>query len=101
MKDVLEIKGIKCDNDSCDYEDHSVTKHQYKEYLNKPCPKCGSNLLTEADMKTVRILDLVFNNIVFKLINAFFGLFSKNKAVGTIDMDGSGKFEVNVIEQKK
>lgn len=66
---------IKCDNPTCDYvvsrgpehgevEDISV----YEEYLNKPCPKCGENLLTEEDYKDTKKL---FN--IVKLFNTHFG----------------------------
>lgn len=43
----LEISGIKCDNPSCDYSDMSVKFEDYKDWLNKPCPLCGENLLTQ------------------------------------------------------
>lgn len=41
--------GIGCDNKFCDYVDASVKVNELKDWLNKPCPKCGSNLLTEKD----------------------------------------------------
>jgi len=63
-QDVL----VKCDNPLCDYEVSNDTKDpnnpDLKEYLNRPCPKCGENLLTEKDykeflkmMKLVRIIN--------------------------------------------
>jgi len=46
-----KIKGIKCDNPDCDFVDDSVTWDDYdktvSEWLNRPCPKCGTNLLTQ------------------------------------------------------
>ena len=48
MKNVeLHCNGIKCDH--CDYKDNSVKVEDYKDWLNKPCPKCGENLLTQED----------------------------------------------------
>jgi hypothetical protein len=41
------IKGIKCDN--CDYADMEVPFSDYTNWINKPCPKCGENLLTQQD----------------------------------------------------
>lgn len=53
---TYEIGGIKCDLVGCSYEDQSVTVSQYPQWVNRPCPKCGSNLLTEADFNTVQIM---------------------------------------------
>lgn len=54
MEDAIEfgIGGIKCDNTECDYEDMTVKFDQFDEYLNKPCPCCGANLLTQEDLDT-------------------------------------------------
>ena len=43
------VSGIKCDNPSCDYKDMGVKFEDYPDYINKPCPKCGSVLLTQED----------------------------------------------------
>lgn len=47
----LTIVGIKCDNESCDYDNNDVKFSDYEQWLNKPCPECGENLLTEADLE--------------------------------------------------
>ena len=39
--------GIKCDNTKCDYIDLSVKFEEYPKWIDKPCPKCGTNLLTQ------------------------------------------------------
>lgn len=41
---------IVCDNESCDYKIENETKDpnvDISSFINKPCPKCGENLLTE------------------------------------------------------
>mgnify|MGYP000418363436 CR=1 FL=1 len=48
--------GIKCDSLECDYRDDSVTFENYDDWLNKPCPKCGANLLTEVDLNAVKMM---------------------------------------------
>lgn len=48
---TLNIRGIKCDH--CDYSDMEVEAVDYPDWLNRPCPKCGENLLTEADYHAV------------------------------------------------
>lgn len=52
----LLIKGIKCDTKKCNYEDSSVTFEDYPKWVNKPCPKCGGNLLSEADYLNCKLL---------------------------------------------
>lgn len=41
--------GLVCDNENCDFEDMSIKQSDYKDWVDKPCPKCGENLLTEED----------------------------------------------------
>ena len=45
----LEVGGLKCDNPNCDYSDMTVPFEDYESSVNKPCPKCGENLLTQED----------------------------------------------------
>ncbi len=45
----IEESGLQCDN--CDWKDASIIFDNYKEWINKPCPKCGENVLTEEDYK--------------------------------------------------
>ena len=53
---VISISGIKCDNTLCDYRDDSVSVESYPQWINKPCPKCGENLLTEEDFRNAEML---------------------------------------------
>lgn len=48
------IGGIQCDNKACDFTDLSVKVQDYDKWLNKPCPKCSSNLLTQSDYDSVQ-----------------------------------------------
>lgn len=48
----LNIYGLKCDHPSCNYQDNTIQLEQYKDYINYPCPECGSPLLTQADYDT-------------------------------------------------
>ena len=43
------IYGLKCDNPDCDFVDMSIEYEDYKNWVNKPCPKCGAILLTKFD----------------------------------------------------
>jgi hypothetical protein len=51
-----KIKGLKCDAEGCGYEDHDTRYEDYEKYVNAPCPKCGANLLTEADLAATKAI---------------------------------------------
>ncbi len=90
---VLKIEGIKCDNPDCDFKDDSVVYEDYKVWLNKPCPKCGTNLLTEADLKAVKKLKK-FANIVNFFLRPFIkpDINVKRKTVD-VEMNGTGTMQ--------
>lgn len=96
-----KISGIKCDAPGCDYIDHEGTLENYPAYLNAPCPKCGANLLTQADLDTT--LALV---ATCKAINsAFAGVIKPTEEPQArvrirAHMDGSGipRFEITEVK---
>lgn len=85
------VSGIKCDY--CDYKDDTVKVEDYPNWLNKPCPECGENLLTKKAYKTIK--SMMFHNKVMDF------LFPKEKCVrvdharyiGTSDKDGNIEWE--------
>ncbi len=56
MDTQVKISGIKCDNPSCDYRDDTVKFEEYKDWIDKPCPECGTNLLTKKEVKMCELL---------------------------------------------
>lgn len=58
MEQNVEVKawGLKCDNPKCDWIDNTVTVEAYPQWINKPCPKCGENVLTEEDYRNSEML---------------------------------------------
>ncbi len=50
----IEQDGLKCDNTVCDWKDQTVLIEDYQEWLNKPCPKCGENVLTQTDYENAK-----------------------------------------------
>lgn len=92
-----KIKGIKCDNPSCDYKDETAKLEDYQLWLNKPCPKCGQNLLTEKDFEAVKnLINLV--KIINWIMKPFMFLFTKKKTKVSVEMDGTGKVDFKEIE---
>jgi len=49
MEENMNVYGLKCDSEDCNYTNMNVIFDDYPKYINKPCPKCGGNLLTQAD----------------------------------------------------
>lgn len=47
MKTLTNFR-VQCDNPKCEYK-KPLELSQFKDYVNKPCPDCGENLLTERD----------------------------------------------------
>ena len=46
---MQHVCGIKCDNTKCDFLDKTVTLKTLDSWIDKPCPKCGTNLLPKDD----------------------------------------------------
>lgn len=93
---IKSMGGIKCDNPKCTYKDESVCVDEYPQYLNKPCPICGENLLTEADYKSFMTILKVINGVNFAadLLPNFAKKNSKKESEVRINFDGSGKFDI-------
>lgn len=96
MKEAMEINvtGIKCDHPECDYVELDVKSEDYPKWVNKPCPKCGSNLLTQADFDSFnQILELatIINNKIGPVPDDI-----QYVEKATINMDGSGKLNIDM-----
>lgn len=63
MNEYIEISGIKCDTHHCNYEDRDVKFKDYEKWLNKPCPVCGRNLLTQSEYDKCLLLIKRFEKI--------------------------------------
>lgn len=102
--DIIKIKkigGIKCDNPVCNYEDKTVNPDEYYKWINKPCPICGTNLLTEKDYiafkKSFEMIHKInsFGHKLPKFIQRIISCPDKGKTYDlTIDFDGSGKINL-------
>jgi hypothetical protein len=61
--DTIEVSksgGLNCDNPDCDWSDGTIPCSDYEKWVNKPCPECGENLLTEEDFnKTTQLMDAI------------------------------------------
>lgn len=61
MEPILLVdSGLKCDAPNCDWKDESISFDDFEKWLDAPCPKCGSNLLTEEDLNnSIYLRDLI------------------------------------------
>lgn len=48
-EELVNVKGLKCDNPEYDYVDNDIPFEDYPNWIDQPYPKCGSNLLTQQD----------------------------------------------------
>ncbi|EHN17090.1 hypothetical protein [Clostridium sporogenes] len=97
MKQAVElnIRGIKCDNPNCDYRNDKVEFKDYEKWLNKPCPKCGANLLTKEDLEMTKALINVAN-IANKVLPKQNNEEERIKAI--IEMNGTGRADFKLKE---
>ena len=86
---TMNIKGLQCDTQGCDYRDDNVDVENYAQYVNAPCPKCGGNLLTKADYALVQLL-LDTTEVLNDLFPAETFPADEPKVSLSIKMDGSG-----------
>lgn len=63
----FQIQGIRCDTEGCDFEDRSVLAENLVDWVDRPCPKCGANLITEDDWDMIDKM-LAFTEITNRLI---------------------------------
>lgn len=98
---ITKIGGIKCDNPNCNYADASVPVSNYPKWINKPCPVCGSNLLTEDDytafMKMYKGIQGL--NRILGMLPGAKKMAERNCRKETavkISFDGSGKSNISV-----
>jgi hypothetical protein len=57
MKNIeITETGLKCDSPTCDWKDESIKHEDFINWVNKPCPICKENLLTEEDFKNSELI---------------------------------------------
>lgn len=108
--------GLQCDNPDCDWTDYTITFENYHNWLNKNCPKCGQNVLTEEDYKNAEILRNsinIVNSLTEEELNALtekmdiadveaikqLSIFSNTK--GLENLKGDGPVEVTISTHKQ
>ena len=100
----LNIGGIKCDNEACDYRDDSVKVETYPEWVNKPCPKCSANLLTEADYQNVvMMLEIakMMNSLTPEQLKALGAEDQGDEIVEmSVEMNGTGEMKFKIKEEE-
>ena len=89
----MNICGIKCDNPKCDFKDMSVKLENYNEWVNKPCPKCGENLLTQEDFDNTMMLISLIDSI-----NEILSERNENDKIVTasVEMNGTGDMDITI-----
>jgi len=59
MTQAMKISGIKCDTPHCNYRDDTIQFEDYPKWINKPCPVCSRNLLTQSEYdQCIRLFEI-------------------------------------------
>src|SRR5438045_4235424 len=61
--ECLDECGLKCDNPKCDWQDKTISFADLENHINRRCPKCGQNVLTEKDFENAMITKLTADYI--------------------------------------
>ena len=92
---TVNVTYIQCDANGCDYITHDdVSNETLVNFLNKPCPKCGENLLTQEDfsefdnhLKLASVMSLVVDKIAPMSDEEF----NKQERVSFAELETDGK----------
>ena len=100
----VDIHGIKCDTKGCGWNDMTVSVNDYEQWLNKPCPECGSNLLTQADFDMVQQMlgfATLVNDVLPPEVLEAHGIDMTSEDVVRVafEADGSGKLDPHIIKE--
>lgn len=95
----LNVRGIKCDNPECDYSDMAVKYENYPQWLNKPCPKCGANLLTQEDLDATEQLMEIVNLTNEILKDSGLEKQDMNKYIVPVEANGTGELSFGEIKK--
>jgi len=87
---MAKIYGLKCDNPTCDYHDDTILREEYERYINFPCPKCGSILLTQADYDAVIFLEKIEKTFIKLGLDKIF------PGKTSIELHGNGLIDADI-----
>jgi hypothetical protein len=87
---------VKCDAEDCGFTTaHNVASHHLYKYLNTKCPRCGANLLTQADYDNVIMINKVLCNPIVRALNWIgIKLAPNSKKQYRVTMKGTGEMEI-------
>ena len=91
---AIEVSGggIRCDAKNCDWKDDSISlETDLEPWLGKPCPNCGSNLLTRFDYYVHRFLLWVIRSV-----NNFIGPVDANLPETTLKIETRGNNSIRM-----
>ena len=86
----LYMYGLKCDNPNCDWKDDNIQAKEYPQWVGKPCPKCGQNVLTEADYKCIKFLQKISQSKIINALNNLLIAAGSKEKTYTMKMNGTG-----------
>jgi len=101
MEQRIVCKGIKCDNSACGWTqdmDKQYTFEELGQWRNKPCPKCGSNLLTDADWQNIVMINQIMNHPIMRFAEKIGKVFNLKKNTYSVSMNGTGNMNIKEVK---
>lgn len=89
----VKIKGLKCDNPNCSWNNPDIPFEDYEKWLNAPCPLCGRPVLTQKDMNVVMAMIKMRDSKIIQGVEKVSQLFGTKEKIYRIEMDGTGKMD--------
>jgi len=85
---TFDIGGLKCETPGCDFVEPTIEIKDFPEWQDRPCPNCGTPLLTETDIDFVsRMQDFI----------ALTNYLSQHGGLGFARVDDDGQPQVDLV----
>ena len=100
--DIVQADFVVCDNPSCDYKVENPggdPRADLSDWVDKPCPKCGENLLTQEDYELHNKMMVLLDAIV-DLIPESKEPIPEDKMVTGIIKARDGKISLTIDKKK-
>ena len=108
---ISSNEGLQCDNTECDWTSGAIKEEDMVNWIDKPCPKCGQNVLTQNDFnlhdKLMKSIDFI-NTLSEEQIDNLNKIYGKDLSNGIFSNPGDveklmmgGNFNVNVTMHEK
>jgi phage FluMu protein Com len=93
-------KGVRCDNEGCDYSKEIESLDELFDYLDVKCPKCNGELplITKEDLMSTLFLNKLLGNPIIRFLN-WLGKKNKKTKVFRVKWSRKGDGQFDLVEK--